>query len=385
MDVSKFDEETMAGELVSSDGGIAFRPDPLPPEIEVAGGVQEELLNATRNLGRLSGIGTRVVNPRILLVPFIYKEAVLSSEIEGTRVTLSDIYEYEAGRTEQSIQRKYDLVEVQNYVLAAFQGHEHLDGGIDLDLIRSLHQTLLSGARGAGKHPGSFRETPAVIAEDDGSIRFVPPPASVVPYQMEALESYLRAGGRYDDLIDIGLTHYQFEAIHPFADGNGRMGRLLIVLQICERDILPQPYLYPSSYFNRHRGEYTDRLLAVSQEGAWEEWLEFFLRALSHQATEAFARATELLDLRDEYRETYRDAANSISGLVEELFLQPYLTVNDAANRLDMSYGAANGAIQSLIEDEVLEEITGHRRNRVFRARELFHILQKPPEQLDLR
>lgn len=384
MDVSTFDEGAMPGDLVSTEGGPAFSPDPLPPDIEVAGKLQAELLNATRSLGRLDGIGGRVDNPRILLGPFIYKEAVLSSEIEGTRVTLSDIYEYEAGRSETSIQRKLDLVEVQNYVSAAFQGYERLDGGIDLSLVRSLHQTLLSGARGAGKRPGSFRDTPAYITEDDGSIRFVPPPPSSVPYQMDALESYLRADGRYDDLIDIGLAHYQFEAIHPFADGNGRMGRLLIVLMLCERGILPQPYLYPSSYFNRHRGEYTDRLLAVSRDGAWEEWLAFFLRALSHQATEAFARATELLNLRDEYREMYRDASNTISGLVEELFLQPYLTVNDAANRLDVSYGAANNAIGSLVEDGVLEEITGQRRNRVFRAQELFHIIQKSEEQLDL-
>jgi Fic family protein len=160
------------------------------------------------------------------------------------------------------------------------------------------------------------------------------------------------------------------------------MGRLLIMLMMCDEELLPEPYLYPSSYFNRNREEYTDRLLTVSRDEAWEEWLIFFLEGISQQAEEAFSRASELLDLRDKYRERYQDGANSVSHLAMEIFTKPYLTVNEAKNMLDMSYGAANNAVDKLVDDEVLEEVTGQRRNRVFRAREVFRVIQKPVDEL---
>ncbi len=322
----------------------------------------------------------------MLISPFIYKEAVVSSEIEGTRVTLSDVYEYEAGRKSgASGASRNELKEVHNYVRAVFQGIDELEGGIDNDLVRRLHDTLMTGVRGGEKRPGEFRDTQVYIGGRGDGARFVPPPSSTVPYAMQNLETYIRTGGSYQPLIDIGLVHYQFETIHPFRDGNGRMGRLLIMLMMCDDELLPESYLYPSSYFNRNRDEYTDRLLAVSRDNAWEEWLTFFLRGISQQAKEAFGRASELLDLRDEYRDRYQDEANSVSQLSMEIFTKPYLTVNEAQELLGMTYRTANNAVSRLQEDDVLEEITGQRRNRVFRAREVFEIIQKPVEELQYR
>jgi Fic family protein len=384
MNIEEFESGEIPGELVNSGGDIAFNPESLPPKIQMEGKLLDVFTKATNNVGQLSGIGRRVDNPRMLITPFIYKEAVLSSEIEGTRVTLSDVYEYEAGRKKgRSGPSRNELREVQNYVKAVFEGIDKMEAGIDLDLIQDLHETLMSGVRGENKRPGEFRDTQVYIGGRGEEARFVPPPPSIVRYAMQNLETYMQTGGTYQSLVDIGLVHYQFETIHPFMDGNGRMGRLLIMLMMCDNDLLPEPYLYPSSYFNRNRDEYTDRLLAVSRDNAWEEWLVFFLTAISHQAEEAFSRASELLDLRDEYRDRYQDGANSVSHLAMEIFTKPYLTVREASSILDMSYNTANSAVGKLEEDGVLEEITGQSRNRVFRAEEVFHIIQKPADELE--
>jgi len=386
MNVDRFESEKMSGELVNSGGDLAFKPDPLPPDVRLEGELLDVFTEATTNVGQLSGVGRRVENPSMLISPFIYKEAVVSSEIEGTRVTLSDVYEYEAGRQGSSLgASRNELREVHNYVKAVFQGIEEMGDGIDLDLVRTLHNTLMSGVRGSEKKPGEFRDTQVYIGGRDGDPRFVPPPPSVVPYAMQNLETYIQTGGSYQPLLDIGLVHYQLETIHPFRDGNGRMGRLLIMLMMCNDGLLPEPYLYPSSYFNRNRDEYTDRLLAVSRDGAWREWLTFFLKGISQQAEEAFSRASELLDLRDEYRDRYQEDANSVSHLSMEIFTKPYLTVNEAEELLGMTYRTANNAVKRLEEDGVLEEITGQRRNRVFRAKEVFDIIQKPVDELRYR
>jgi len=381
MDIERFESGEMAGDLVNSGGDLAFDPDPLPPDISLSGKLLDTFTEATTNVGQLSGVGRRVENPSMLISPFIYKEAVVSSEIEGTRVTLSDVYEYEAGREPGSANRN-ELKEVQNYVRAVFQGIEEMDDGIDIGLMRRLHNTLMSGVRGEDKRPGEFRETQVYIGGRDGEARFVPPPPSTVPYAMQNLETYIQTGGSYQTLIDIGLAHYQFETIHPFRDGNGRMGRLLIMLMMCDDGLLPEPYLYPSSFFNRNRDEYTDRLLAVSRDNAWEEWLTFFFEGISQQAKEAFARASELLDLRDEYRDRYQNEPNSVSQLSMEVFTKPYLTVNEAEDLLKMSYRTANVAVRRLEDDGVLQEVTGQSRNRVFRAREVFEMIQKPVDDL---
>lgn len=384
MNIEKFESDGSPGELVNSGGDIAFNPDPLPPEIQMSERLLDVFTEATNNVGQLSGIGRRVDNPSMLISPFIYKEAVLSSEIEGTRVTLSDVYEYEAGReNSRSGPSRNELLEVHNYVKAVFEGIDKMESGIDINLIRDLHQTLMSGVRGENKQPGQFRDTQVYIGGRGEDARFVPPPPSIVQFAMQNLETYIQAGGTYQSLIDIGLVHYQFETIHPFMDGNGRMGRLLIMLMMCDSDLLPEPYLYPSSYFNRNREEYTDRLLAVSRDNAWEDWLVFFLTAISHQAEEAFSRASELLDLRDEYRDRYQDEANSVSQLAMEIFTKPYLTVSEASDILNMSFNAANSAVSRLENDGVLEEITGQSRNRVFRAEEVFNIIQKPADELE--
>lgn len=382
MDAEPFRKEQSPGEVVNSEGDIAFNPESLPPDIEMEGELLNKFTEATQNIGQLSGVGRRVDNPGMLISPFIYKEAVLSSEVEGTRVTLSDVYEYEAGGRSDTAPSKSELEEVSNYIKAVFEGMDKIEEGIDLNLIRALHETLMSGARGQNKQPGEFRDVQVYIGNGDEA-RFVPPPPSIVPYAMQNLETYIQTEGNYQNLIDIALVHYQFETIHPFRDGNGRMGRLLIMLMMCDMELLPDPYLYPSSYFNRNRDQYTDKLLAVSRDGAWEEWILFFLEGISQQANEAFSRASELLDLREEYQETYQDGANSVSQLAAEIFKKPYITVSEAQDLIDMSYATANNAVDSLEEDGVLEEITGQDRNRVYRAQEVFSIIQKPADELE--
>lgn len=211
MDVERFRADAMPGEFVTADGDLTFRPDPLPPDVEIGEELLDVFVAATNNVGQLSGVGRRVENPGILISPFMYKEAVVSSEIEGTQVTLSDVYEYEAGRDQGASDARHgELREVYNYVQAVFQGIEAMGTEIDLDLVRSLHDTLMSGVRGEDKQPGEFRDTQVYIGGRGSEATFVPPPPSVVPYAMENLETYLRTGGSYQSLIDIGLVHYQF-------------------------------------------------------------------------------------------------------------------------------------------------------------------------------
>lgn len=381
MDESRFGDNA-PGELVNSEGfeWQAFKPDSLPPEIDTKR-VNETHAKARGNVGTLSGIGRRVNDPTVLITPFVYKEAVESSEIEGTKVTLSDVYQYEASEEVPDEPEKDEIKEVRNYIEASFKGIKRLDDGIDINLVKDLHGILLSDVRGEMKKPGDFRDHQVTIGSGPGS--FVPPPAANVPYLMDELMTYIQTGGKYRSLIDIAIVHYQFETIHPFNDGNGRMGRLLIMLMMCEENLLPEPYLYPSSYFNRNRDQYTSKLLGVSQRGEWEEWIKFFLEGISSQAEEAFSRGSEFLDLRDEYQERYADSPNSISKLALEIFNRPYITVNEAKEMLGVQYPTANRAVDKLEEDGVLKEITGQDRNRIFRAREVFDVVQKPTSELE--
>jgi len=376
------------GEQYDDEGYYAFRPDPLPPDIEIAGELAKELSEARGAIGKLSGIGHTVRNPHMLLRPFIRKEAVQSSQIEGTKATLSDLYAHEAGEESIIGARERDEVrEVSNYVRAMEQGIQELEGSerqISLDLVRKLHETLMTGVRGEEKSPGQFRRSQnAIGAHDPRDARYVPPPPHHVSPAMRELEQFIQDGAGFDPLVEIGLAHYQFETIHPFLDGNGRVGRLIITLMLYQRGLLPQPFLYTSSYFNRHRDEYIDRLFSVSTGGEWEKWLVFFLTAITEQAEEAFIRSKKLLKLQEEYRERYQDArSETILRLVYELFENPFITVSRARERLDVAYPTANTAINTLVDDGVLEEITGKERYRVFRATEIYDVIDKPLEQI---
>jgi len=384
-------DEAAPGEIVpttTSKGTYsAFRPDPLPPAINTEQLITP-LAEATQALGRLHGIGPRVGSREILIEPFIRKEALESSQIEGTHATLSDIYAYEAGQEALIDEdRQQGTQEVVNYLHALTHGLDAITAGdpITVELLCEMHDRLLSGVCGDEADPGELRTTQNFIGSTPyiQDARYVPPPPNEIPDLLEGLLEYANQETNLHPLLRIGLTHYQFETIHPFLDGNGRLGRLLISLLLQRDGLLPEPYLYLSSYFNARRSDYVDHLLAVSQRGDWVEWLLFFLRGVQSQADEAHQRANLLVDLREDYQQRYQsERSENILELVMRLFEDPYLDVNTAADWLDVEYSTANRLIGQLENDGILEELTGKERNRFYRASEVFQIINKPIDQL---
>lgn len=390
MDLDRFDPAVMPGDFVSIDGHQAYNPDPLPPDLELTPDLFSAVAAAQKELSELAGIGRTLKNPHMLIQPFIRQEAVLSSRIEGTQAELSDVLALEAGE-ERFVDepRRIEVREVQNYVVAMERSLEALNHGpISMDLIRSAHRTLLSGVRGDEKRPGEFRDRQNFIAppgvDTPRDARFVPPPASAAHYGMRELEAFIQTPSPYPDLIDIALVHYQLETIHPFLDGNGRIGRLLITLMLCERGLLPTPLLYLSAYFNRNREEYFNRLFDVSATNSWEPWLVFFLHGIRTQATEAFTRSNALYELHDEYVSRYQTTkSTTILQLIDLLFSRPMFTVTKATEEIgDKTYQAVNNAVNQLEADGVLTEVTGKEKNRLFQATEILNILHQPVHEL---
>jgi len=359
-----------------------YLPDDLPPSIELSDGVIEAHGRAMHSLGRLDGFWSEVDDPDTAFGLFVYKEAEQSSQVEGTEVTVSDML--------QQGEDSKDVREARNYASALRRATKQLTQAgrsrqnLSLDFITSLHESLMEDGRSDDEdpRPGQFRSEYVWIEEgnDSGygtSVRFVPPKASTARSKMADFEAYMQSAGAYPDLIDIGLLHYQLETVHPFVDGNGRVGRLLIVLLLIASDILSRPLFYLSSYIRRNRDEYTDLLLAVNEEGDWNAWLEFFLEGISAQADEAFGRAKLLLALRTDYRERYSDASPSVQALADATFVGPIFTVSEAADLIDMSYPATNSAVDRLEADGLLEERTGQERYREFQATEVLDILNR--------
>jgi Fic family protein len=390
MDQDDF-EETAPGEIVptTTPKGTfsAFKPDPLPPTISTDKLITP-LAEATQASGRLHGIGPRVGSREILIEPFIRKEALESSQIEGTHATLSDIYAYEAGQEGLIDEdRRQGTQEVVNYLHALTYGLNAIAAGepVTVGLLCEMHHRLLSGVRGDEANPSELRTSQNFIGSTPyiQDARYVPPPPNEIPNLLENLLEYANRDTDLHPLLQIGLIHYQFETIHPFLDGNGRLGRLLISLLLQRDDLLPEPYLYLSSYFNARRSEYVDHLLATSQRGEWEEWLLFFLRGVQSQADEAHQRASLLVNLREDYQQRYQsERSENILELVMRLFENPYLDVNTAADWLDVEYSTANRLVGQLEDDGILEELTGKNRNRFYRASEVFEIIDRPVDQL---
>lgn len=370
---------------VNSSSGVPFskfyKPDKLPPEIQLTRDVIQAYGRAMHSLGRLDGFWTEIEDPQDVFGLFVYKEAEQSSQVEGTQVTVSDMYEED--------EDSKDVREARNYATALEKAAEQLSEtgrarkNLSIDLLKDLHEELMEEGRtdDTDPQPGEFRSDYAWIEESTGGlgtqIRFVPPKSKIAVSRMEDFEEYMQSSGEYPDLIDIGVLHYQLETIHPFVDGNGRVGRLLIVLLLMASDILLHPLFYLSSYIRRNRDEYTTLLLAVNEEGQWNEWLEFFLRGIKEQADEAFSRAKLLLHLRERYHEEYDDARPSVQALLDEIFTEPVFTISRAAEMVDMSYPAARNAIQELEEDGVLRERTGKERYQEFQADEVLDALNK--------
>jgi len=338
-------------------------------------------------LGHLEGFWSEVEDPEKVFGLFVYKEAEQSSQVEGTEVTVSDMYREAADSK--------DVWEAQNYVHALQAATDQLvENGrsrrnLSIDLLKSMHETLMEGGRTDEDDPlpGEFRNSYVHIEEKDetgygNDVRFVPPKASTAHHKMQRLEEYIQSDGEYPDLIDIALVHYQIETIHPFVDGNGRVGRLLIALMLVATRILVHPLFYLSSYIRQHRSEYTDRLLAVSEENEWEEWIEFFLTGLKEQADEAFSRSKMLLELREEYRERFDESVPTVQSLIELVFTNPVLTTGDIEDELDVTNTTANTAARKLESEGVLVETTGQERYQEFDAVEVLSVLNRSPDEL---
>ena len=378
-------QDTPAGKRVHVAGGDyhAFVPYPLPPVLAWTPELVADLSDADRALGELAGLGRVLPNPHLLIVPFMRREAVLSSQIEGTRASLSDLYAYEAVQL-ALFDQPSDVREVHNYVRALEYGLERLSTlPLSLRLIRELHGHLMEGARGQGQTPGEFRRSQNWIGSPNCTLRdaaFVPPPAPETKEALRSLESYLHDRSGLPPLIRLGLIHYQFEAIHPFLDGNGRVGRLLTTLLLCAWGLLPQPLLYLSAYFEAHRQAYYDHLLAVSERGAWEEWLRFFLRGVRQQSGDAVLRARRLQQLREEYRQRLQGAraAARLLRMVDLLLARPIVSIPQAAQALGVSHQSAGRYVEALQAAGILREITGRARDRAYRADALLEAITAP-------
>jgi Fic family protein len=379
MDTALFRDSPSGRVVRAIDGYWTFVPNPLPPKLAWSDALVSLTSEANLALGILSGLGENLPNPHLLIYPFVRKEAVLSSRIEGTQSSLSDLLLFEATKAE----RQRDVKEVQNYVHAVEYGLKRLEElPLSLRLIRELHGILMEGVRGERATPGEFRQSQNWIGPPGCSLNdatFVPPPVTEMNEALDQLERFLHADKQLPPLVELALIHYQFETIHPFLDGNGRIGRLLITLFLCQRSILNKPLLYLSAFFERHRQEYYDRLLEVSQRGAWQQWLEFFLRAVVEQSDDALRRARRLLDLHRTYHRTSmgRRLPPTAVELAELIFVRPVLNARVAQEALKVTYPAAQKALNALVEQGILAEITGGKRNKAYAAKKILEILEE--------
>ncbi len=365
-------------------GYRAFIPACLPPEppVQMDEGLQDLLSRADRALGRLDGSIQTLPHPDLFVYMYVRKEAVLSSQIEGTQSSLQDVLAAEAKVL--SSRRPQDVGEVVNYVKAMNHGLDRLpELPVSVRLIREIHKTLLAGVRGSQSNPGELRTTQNWIGPAGCTLSgatFVPPPPEEVPRAMSDLERFLHGNARMPLLMKIGLAHCQFETIHPFLDGNGRVGRLLVTFLLCERKVLLKPVLYLSHYFKRRRQEYYERLQAVRDSGDWEAWVAFFLRGVLEVSQEATETARRILTLREKHRQIITNHLGRAAGnghrTLEHLFLHPIVAVNEVKDLIGTTYPAANDLVAKFAEHGILREMTGHRRNRRFLYNEYIELFQ---------
>jgi Fic family protein len=360
-----------AGRYVRQPGNYsAFIPEPLPPSppLRFTTELVELLSAADLALGRLDGTALMLPNPDLFVGMYVRQEAVLSSQIEGTQASLTDVLQFEI---EHGDERPRDVREVVNYVDAMNHGLERLpELPLSLRLIREIHAALLNGVRGHHREPGEFRRSQNWIGPAGATLRhatFVPPPAHEVPRSMASLERFWHAPEQ-SPLIKAALAHVQFETIHPFLDGNGRVGRLLITFMLCQEGVLRRPLLYLSHFLKRHRTDYYGCLQAVRDRGQWEEWLAFFLRGVREVASEATDTATSIVAMRELHRDRVGDerAGRNLQRVLDLLFQQPIITVPMVQRHLAVTYATANTLVRRLVELRVLQELTGQRRNRRF-------------------
>jgi len=362
-----------AGKYVRQLGDYrAFIPKPLPPDppLTIDQAVLTSLSAADRALGRLDGATEVLPSPDLFIAMYVRRESVLSSQIEGTQASLVDVLEYEANAARKGLPA--DVKEVVNHIEAMNYGLQRLnDLPLSLRLIREIHERLIAGARGGQRFPGEFRTTQNWIGPAGCSLKeaaFVPPPPSEMMAALATLETFLHADVDLPVPVMAGLVHAQFETIHPFVDGNGRIGRLLITFLLCQRGLLRRPLLYLSHYLKRHRLQYYDRLMAVRDHGDWEGWLKFFLKGVGEVANQATETARQILRLREGHRQllSERIATLNAQRLLDYLYQRPMVTAGLVAKTLEVSPPTANSLVNQFCDIGLLTERTGRRRNRLF-------------------
>jgi Fic family protein len=384
MKFSERQTSTRAGQYLTQPGGYeAFIPVPLPPaDLRLDPSFLFRLSRADRALARLDGSVMILPNPDLFIFMYLRREALLSSQIEGTQASLMDVLEVEAEMRRG--ERVVPAHEVINYIDALNHGLERLEAlPVSLRLIRELHERLMAGVRGGEpqKTPGEFRRSQNWIGgRSPETARFVPPPVPEMETALGDLEKYLHEEGSLPDLVQIGLIHAQFETVHPFLDGNGRIGRLLISLLLAQRGILPKPLLYLSIFFKDHRDEYYSRLQAVRDQGEWEEWLQFFLDGVAEVATQATETARQILLLREKDRvriATLGRRSGNGHRLLDLLFQQPYVSAKLVERQLGMTQPTANALVAAVEKLGVLRETTGRKRDRRFLYAEYMDLFQE--------
>ena len=357
---------------------LVFVPNKLPPKIRFDQKFALSLSRADATLGKLSGVGLLLPNPNLLIMPYLKKEALMSSRIEGTRISLSELLLSEAKGTEESIP---DALEVVNYVHAVRYGLEKIENEpINLEIIKEMHKILMKDARGKDKLPGEYRNIQNWIGPRNCTVQeaiFAPPGPEDVASLMNGLIEYLNTADGMPLLIKCALMHYQFETIHPFCDGNGRIGRSLITLYLCKKKLIIKPLLYLSGFFEANRREYSSLLLRTNKEGNFEEWIDFFLEGITIQAEDALQRASKMQKLREEYRRKVQDKfqTSSLAKLIDELFMNPYIAITKAKKILKVTYPTAKRLIETLMDLEILVPADDRERNKIFVAHEIFRII----------
>lgn len=382
MNKEKF-KNSPSGKLIKTKTDYwAFIPNPIPPEglNTFSADFVNVLSEADRGIGALKSLSRLIPNPNLLITPFVRKEAVQSSKIEGTQASLTDIFYYEASKEKP----KYsDVLEVLNYVKAMNYGFSRIkELPLSLRLIREIHLKLMEGVRGETMNPGEFRTTQNWIGPPGSSLNdatYVPPPVNEMNELLNQLEKFFYTEDSMAPLVKCALIHYQFEAIHPFLDGNGRVGRLLITFYLYQRGFLYYPILYLSDFFERHRDEYYDLLLGVSQSGNWQEWLKYFIRGVAEQSKAAEETGHSILSLQKNYRQLLQaeSVSTPVFKLLDILFVNPFVSLNGISKFLKVTWPTAKASVEQLIKLGILKEISGRKRNRLYCAKELLNIIVK--------
>lgn len=378
-----------SGRYVAQPTGYrAFIPAPLPPKppVDISGELQGLLSQADRALGRLDGSIQTLPNPDLFVLMYVRKEAVLSSQIEGTQSSLNDLLAAEAHVLGER-SRTSDVGEVINYVTAMNYGLERLkDLPVSMRLIKEIHAELLKGTRGNNLTPGELRRSQNWIGPSGSTLQsavFVPPPPHAVPEALGDLEKFLHQPDEIPLLVKIGLAHAQIETIHPFLDGNGRVGRLMVTFLLCSSGVIAKPVLYLSHFFKQHRAEYYDRLQAVRDDGDWESWLAFFLRGVAQVSAESTETARRILALREQHRAAITDHVGRAAGnghrVLEHLYDRPIVSVADIREITGTTYASANNLVARLVDLGIVAEMTGHARNRRFRYEPYVRLFDDEP------